>query len=212
MALFDANLTDDEVLIVSAGAPFARKFDERGDLKEEIGRSRTRWNAQKQISDGDASSGDEKETQAVRLRSAGAYEAKDDGLFWTKETRDGDVRQRLTNFCAWIVGERIEDDGAERRSCLDIEAEIHGRTTHFTVAASHFSNMNWALENIGADAVVEPGFGSRDRARAAIQYLSGRTPRHYTYAHSGWRQIEGQGWVYLHARRRTRRKWRTVRD
>jgi hypothetical protein len=59
--------------------------------------------------------------------------------------------------------------------------------------------MNWALENIGADAIVEPGLGSRDRTRAAIQYLSGRPPRHHTYAHSGWRQIEGHGWVYLHA-------------
>jgi hypothetical protein len=120
MALFDANLTDDEILIVATGTPFARKFDERGGLEEEISRSRARWNARKQISDGDAASSDEKKTQGMRLPSAGAYEAKDDGLFWTKETRDGDVRQRLTNFCAWIVGERIEDDGAERRCYWDI--------------------------------------------------------------------------------------------
>ena len=70
MSLFDANLTDDEVLIVATGAPFARKFDERGDLEEEISRSRARWNAQKQHSDGqegDAASGDEKKTQAQKL-------------------------------------------------------------------------------------------------------------------------------------------------
>ena len=72
MALFDANLTDDEVLIVSAGAPFARKFDERGDLEEEIGRSRARWAAQKQQGpadgeEGDAEPGDEKKTQAQKL-------------------------------------------------------------------------------------------------------------------------------------------------
>ncbi len=43
MALFDAKLTDAEVLIVATGAPFARKFSERGDLEAEIRRARAKW-------------------------------------------------------------------------------------------------------------------------------------------------------------------------
>ncbi len=43
LSLFDAKLTDDEVLIVATGAIFARKFDERGDLDEEIWRARAKW-------------------------------------------------------------------------------------------------------------------------------------------------------------------------
>ncbi len=43
MALFDAGLTDDEVLIVATGAAFARKFSERGDLDAEIKRARSKW-------------------------------------------------------------------------------------------------------------------------------------------------------------------------
>ncbi len=43
-----------------------------------------------------------------------------------------------------------------------------------------------------------PGSAWRDQARAAIQYLSGSAPRRHSYAHTGWRQIEKQGWVYLH--------------
>ena len=41
--LFNAGLTDDEVEIVATGSAFARKFDERGDLHEEIVRVRAGW-------------------------------------------------------------------------------------------------------------------------------------------------------------------------
>ena len=43
MQLFDAKLTDDEVLLVATGAPFARKFDKRGDLEADIRRARAKW-------------------------------------------------------------------------------------------------------------------------------------------------------------------------
>ena len=36
-------LTDDEVLLVATGAPFARKFDKRSDLEAEIRRVRVKW-------------------------------------------------------------------------------------------------------------------------------------------------------------------------
>jgi len=72
MSLFDANLTDDETLIVATGAPFARKFDERGDLDVEICRSRARWAAEKLKGPADgqehgAEPSKEKKTQAQKL-------------------------------------------------------------------------------------------------------------------------------------------------
>ncbi len=45
MGLFAAGLTDDEVCVVAAGAAFARKFSERGDLENEIKRARAKWQA-----------------------------------------------------------------------------------------------------------------------------------------------------------------------
>lgn len=42
MSMIEAGLTDDEVRIASDGAPFARKFWERGDLDDEIRRTRAR--------------------------------------------------------------------------------------------------------------------------------------------------------------------------
>ena len=42
-ALFDAGLTDAEVLIVATGATFASKYSDRGDLEAEIKRARAKW-------------------------------------------------------------------------------------------------------------------------------------------------------------------------
>src|SRR5262245_31677538 len=43
MVLMEHGLTDDEIRLVAKDAPFAAKFRERGDLDEEIGRVRVKW-------------------------------------------------------------------------------------------------------------------------------------------------------------------------
>ena len=58
--------------------------------------------------------------------------------------------------------------------------------------------MNWPMEHLGAGAALWPGFGIKDHARAAIQFLSGDPPERKVYAHLGWREIGGT-WYYLHA-------------
>jgi hypothetical protein len=42
-------------------------------------------------------------------------------IAWRKETRDGEVPTPLCNFAAQIVAEEVLDDGAERRTVLEIE-------------------------------------------------------------------------------------------
>ena len=71
----------------------------------------------------------------------------------------------------------VVDDGAERHKFMDIEAEIRGRSTRFTIPVSAFAAMNWPIEHIGVEAVIEPGLGTKEKARAAIQYLSGPVPQ-----------------------------------
>lgn len=132
------------------------------------------------------------------LRESWPYDVTEHGLFASRATRDGIERKRIANFAAWITAERIVDNGAERQKFMDIEAEVRGRRVRFTVPVAAFTGMNWPIEHIGVDAVVEPGFGNKERVRAAIQYLSDAVPQHNTYAHTGWRQFESHGWCYLH--------------
>src|SRR5215207_2417306 len=120
------------------------------------------------------------------------------GLVWEKPTQNGAMPTPLTNFTARITGDVAEDDGAEVRRSFEIEAQLNGRRTVFTIPSSQFSGMGWATEHLGAGAIVYPGFGLRDHARAAIQLLSGSVPTRSVYAHTGWRPVDGE-WVYLHA-------------
>ena len=126
------------------------------------------------------------------------YEATRGGPLWNKETAEGIIPIALSTFTALITGQVVEDDGVEARRLLEMEATLRKRTYHFQVAAGQFANMNWPMEHLGAGAALWPGFGIKDHARAAIQFLSGDPPVRRVYAHLGWREIGGT-WYYLHA-------------
>ena len=105
---------------------------------------------------------------------------------------------RLTNFKARIVSDAIHDDGLEANHIFEIEAYLHGRKHSFPVGAAQFASLNWVAPNLGAGAYVEAGLQVKDRARVAIQRLSGEIRERHVYTHTGWRKIDG-AWAYLHA-------------
>ncbi len=127
-----------------------------------------------------------------------SYRSTPRGLVWDKPTRDGTTPTPLTNFTARIAVDVAEDDGAEVNRRFQIEARLHDRRLVFDVPAERFAGMGWATEQLGASAIIYPGFGIKDNARAAVQILSGDIPTHHVYAHTGWRKI-GEEWAYLHA-------------
>lgn len=108
-------------------------------------------------------------------------------------------RNKLANFCAKIIGERVVDDGAEIKREWSVEIEQFKRqviTT--TIPAERFTGLDWVVENAGPRCVIQPGSGKRDHLRCAIQELSGDDiPSNVVYAHTGWRNIGGE-WLYLH--------------
>ena len=58
--------------------------------------------------------------------------------------------------------------------------------------------MSWVHEQLGAGAILYPGSGLKDHARAAVQMLSPNPRNRTVHAHLGWRTIGGQS-IYLHA-------------
>lgn len=127
------------------------------------------------------------------------YEAREGGLYWRKLTREGDaVSVRLTNFTARVTGEVTKDDGQESARSFEIESELQGRRKTFTVPSGRFASLDWVPEQLGAQAIVYPGLGTRDHTRAAIQTLSEHIPHKHVYGHTGWRKIGGE-WLFLHA-------------
>ncbi len=134
---------------------------------------------------------------SAREGGAPAYQETPEGIIWHKVTRDGVVPVRLTNFCARIVGDLCHRNGVEERRALEIKAELEGRRHQFTISASSFATMKWPPEQLGPRAVVFPGLGVADHARAAIQLLSPQVVPHTIFEHSGWAQV-GSKSVYLH--------------
>ena len=130
---------------------------------------------------------------------AARYRATSQGLVWDKPTRHGTSSPTpLANFTAEIVSDIVEDDGAEEKHTFEIEVRLRERQRRFEVPASRFASMNWVAEHLGASAFVYPGFGYDKHAAVAIQSLSEKITERRYFAHTGWRQIEGE-WAYLHA-------------
>jgi hypothetical protein len=125
------------------------------------------------------------------------YQSTPSGLFWLKPEVAEFRAVRLTNFDARITRELVEDDGVERRRTFKVEANLTGKKKEFTVSADQFAGLTWVARDLGASAVLFPGFGTKEHARAAAQLLSGRVPISRIFTHLGWRRFRGQE-VYLH--------------
>ena len=126
------------------------------------------------------------------------YETRGGGIFWIKETTNGPVSIPLTNFLAVITSEIERDDGVEHNLHFEMQAELGGRRHKFEIPAAEFSGMSWVSRELGAKALLYPGFTLRDHARAAIQILSPPMPRRRVFSHTGWRKIDGNDY-YLHS-------------
>jgi hypothetical protein len=135
---------------------------------------------------------------AERVDTEIPYRELPSGIVWLKPVGEAEVPISLTNFAARIVSDVVRDDGAEREHVLEIEVGRAGKQVRVQVPAAQFPGMGWVIDRLGPKALVYPGNTIRDHARAAIQMLSPDTPARVIYAHTGFREIDGQH-VYLHA-------------
>jgi hypothetical protein len=143
--------------------------------------------------------------QAIRrdrpaLDVAGCYRISAGRIVRDILTREGPVEVPLATWTGRIVQEIIRDDGAERSVTFAVEGDLPDGTPlpRVEIPANEFSSMRWPMKYWGTRAVVLAGMGTADHVRCALQLLSGDVPRCTVYAHTGWREINGQ-WVYLHA-------------
>lgn len=128
----------------------------------------------------------------------GPYTMTVNGITWERPTKDGTVPTTLSNFAARIVRDVVRDDGQEQSFEHEVEVQIGDARYSGRVQSTGFMSLDWVTRVAGSRAILSPGMGLRDHCRAAIQHLSGDIPRHTIYAHTGWRQIDGQQ-LYLHA-------------
>jgi hypothetical protein len=138
---------------------------------------------------------------AVAPKDSGiSYFERDGGIFWNKPTRGGRIPTKLSNFTATIVEDLTITDGQDTQREFVVEARHGDRTTTMTIPPATLASDGCFIEALGAEAIVEPGPGTRERIRAAIQTLSAAKGimQSTEHRHIGWSRDGGKLW-YLHA-------------
>lgn len=131
---------------------------------------------------------------------ASPYFVDDGFLCRYKKTRDGELKIKLCNFQAAITEENILDNGQETKNFYTLEGQLlhNGHSLpKIEIPANSFSGMTWAHQ-YGTRAVLEPGQTVKDYVRHSIQVSSGNVRTKTHFAHTGWRNINGEN-LYLHA-------------
>jgi hypothetical protein len=139
-----------------------------------------------------------RDSEESGIITVGPYRAKSGGIYWLREVHNALVEVRLTNFIARIAAAIRRDDGAESVQEFEIEAIINGQAQKVNIPSAQFNSMNWVTDKLGAGAIIAAGYGSKDRAREAMQQLSTNISSRKVFTHTGWRQVAND-WVYLHA-------------
>jgi hypothetical protein len=123
------------------------------------------------------------------------FQSRPEGMF--RVTKRGEVLTeiQLTNYRAAVITNIQLDDGVETKREFEVEAELMGRPSQFTIAAPAFARMEWPIERMGSAAITYPN--QREYARAAIQWFSLSAEERCIYTHSGWREVSGR-WIFLH--------------
>ena len=132
----------------------------------------------------------------IYVKKSPQFEYRDDGMY--RVSRQGEQLQeiQIANYNARVTASIVLDDGVEQRREFEIEAELMGQRTKFTVGAAEFTRMDWPIEKIGHVAITYPN--QHQYARTAIQASSLTAVERHVYTHTGWRKIDGV-WVFLSA-------------
>ncbi len=135
----------------------------------------------------------------VEHSECGKYIIQNAETYYLKPVQGGAVvPEKLMNFSAVITKTIHLDDGQDTQRALELTARLQEVEKTFQLTLPEFLRMDWALAELGSAAILEPGLMVKDRARAAIQALSGKTPIEKVYTHTGWTVNDGTPF-FLHA-------------
>lgn len=105
---------------------------------------------------------------------------------------------RLANFAARIETDRTVDDGLTTTREFHLSGTLaSGLPLPEIDVPARAMLGTWWLERWGADPIVMPGAGQQ-HLLTAVQTVSAPVQKETIYAHTGWRELDGQ-WLYLHA-------------
>jgi len=117
----------------------------------------------------------------------------------TYKVDDRGERTQLANFIAEITHETRYLDGRTTETILTIVGKQEDTDLPpIEVTAEQFATLTWIMPGWGVQAIVNPGGGTKDDLRAAIQTFS-KPHKTTIHRHIGWTTLNGRR-NYLHGR------------
>ena len=137
---------------------------------------------------------EEAEPPSLRDKSHEAYCLEEARLCFVKQTINGAVQVPLCNFIAQVTEDIMKDNGHETTRLFKVTGTLfNGQTLPAVeVPAASFGSLNWVTSEWGMRAIITAGQTYKDRLREAIQLLSMEAKQKTVYAHTGWRELNGQ--------------------
>ena len=126
------------------------------------------------------------------------YFVKDNCLFESGNSRQGDYTKKLCNFVPGATREIIKDDGISFERYVQLGG-IHqsGRQLpEITIPAEDVEGLGWIVKYWGMDCILEPGLKTKASVWNAIQSTALDMERITVFATTGWRHVDGN-WRYL---------------
>ena len=180
-----------------------QRFGEVNGLADELGLIAAAFDEHCREREEAASQDDERTNDPALVGTP--YRVVGGGFVRLKNTREGELPQRLTNFTARVEEEVVRDDGADVRRIYKISGNTKEKTLpRAEVPAAQFQGMNWVSDVWGLSARITAGQGARDYTREAIELLSQSATSRRLYAHTGWRELPTGERAYLHTGGATR--------
>ena len=140
------------------------RFGDANGLGEELGLITVAFEAHLKERE-EAAAEDDEQTNVPELVGT-PYRIVDGGFVRLKNTREGEIPQRLTNFTAQVEEEVVKDDGAEVRRVYRVAGKAGDKPLPKTaVPAAQFGVMNWVHEDWGLSARITAGQGAKDYTR-----------------------------------------------
>ena len=128
------------------------------------------------------------------------YTVTENGIFYERVIPNSPepIETQISNFGARIIQDVSINDGQEDRREFKLEAWQGSTRRTLTVSAERFESLKWAVDHLGANAVVFPGPSAIQHVVAAIK-LESDPERRSVYGHTGWRELDDGTMGYLTA-------------
>lgn len=130
------------------------------------------------------------------------YVERDGCTYSVFQDREGNLAEKkIADFTCRIVREIARHEAGEIHKHLEVKATHRdGTFATATIRAEDFEPMAWITSELGSKFAVEPGRGTRDLMRHAVQILSHRdaVEFHEVFTALGWHTI-GEESMFLHA-------------